>query len=265
MRLLSGKNCLITGGAGGIGRGIAEAILDAGAQVVLADISTEAMRAAVGDLEAKGHSVGSVQADLGDEASISAMVAGAVELLGGLDVLVNSSRPRLKLGTLDETMPEWDLAMDILLKGPVQAIRFARPHLSAAKGAVVNISSTGASFVSHQSIAYHAAKAGLEQATRALARELGPDGTRVNGVSPGLVDIETDGRVLSSSPLNRKAIEICVPLGRPTRPDEIGKAVAFLASDAASSITGEILRIEGGITVMDHFDVTRLGVGTEAD
>lgn len=258
--MFSGKCCLITGGAGGIGRGIAEVMLGAGARVVLADVSLDGMERARVDLGVKGHSVDIIEVDLTNESSISSMIARAVDLMGGLDILINTPRPRLKTGTLDETMVDWDRTLDVLLKGPVQAVRFAHPHLAASKGCVVNISSTNANFVSHQSVAYHAAKAGLEHATRALACQLGGDGIRVNAVSPGLVDIESDGRVMSASAENRKAIEICVPLGRPTRPGEIGQAVLFLASDEASSITGQILRIEGGITAMDHYDVTKRGV-----
>lgn len=255
---LDGGAAIVTGGAQGIGRGIVRALAEAGAAVAIADIQEEPGRALVDEIVDTGGKATFVRVDLSRESDIENMVKATVDAFGHLDILVNNARPRLRTLSFEDSLDEWDTALDVLLKASALAVKYALPHfVRAGGGSVVNISSTNAFFVSGQPAAYHVAKAGLNQLTRYLARELGPRNVRVNAVCPGLVDLPEDGRVLTAEAVNRKITESIVPLQRAASPQDIGNAVCFLCSDQAAYITGQILTLDGGTGVGDHFEIAR--------
>ncbi len=256
--VLAGKAALITGAAYGIGRIIARVFAEAGASVVVADI-----RKAEGEVVAKairdaGLRALSVKADLRRESDIKAMIGFTVDNCNHLDIVINNARPKLSNLPFAESLKEWDLAMDVMLKAPALIAKHALPQLlKSGGGSIVNIVSTNAFFISHQPAAYHVAKAGAVQLTRYLAHEFGPHGIRVNAICPALVDLYDENKPLTSDPVNKAVTEVVVPLKRAATAEEIAKAALFLCTDSAAYITGQVLTIDGGITLGDHFHVAR--------
>jgi 3-oxoacyl-[acyl-carrier protein] reductase len=253
---LAGKAALVTGAARGIGRVIAELFAREGAVVVIADIrEPEGIKTAQAIREAGGNAH-FVKADLRRENDIRNMVDFAAEKLRRLDVIVNNARPKLRPLPFSESLEEWDLAMDVLLKAPALVARYALPHLiRSGGGSIVNISSTNAFFISHQPAAYHVAKAGLQQLTRYLACNFGPDGVRANAICPGLVDLEE--KPLTGDPLNRAVTGLAVPMRRASTATEIAEAALFLSTSSSAYLTGQVMTLDGGLTLKDHFHVAR--------
>ncbi|HEX5567787.1 MAG TPA: SDR family NAD(P)-dependent oxidoreductase [Streptomyces sp.] len=240
---------LVTGAGRGIGAAVCHRLAAEGARVLVTDADGErAERTAEAVREAGGHAEAAV-CDVGDPASAEAAVARAVDLFGGLDVLVNNAYaihpdpPRFE----DFSEEEWQRDLDITLTGAFRCARAALPRLAAApgrRGAIVNIGSVNGErdFGGH---AYSAAKAGLASLTRTLAGHAAPRGVRVNLVAPGTIATPAwEGR---EAVLERVAREY--PLGRVGRPDDIAAAVAFLASADAAWITGVTLPVDGGLLV----------------
>ena len=245
-----GKRILITGGSRGIGRAAAEVFLEAGARVALngrTAASTADGIAALGG----GPDLVAAPGDVAKAADCAAIVGAAVAALGGLDVLVNSagigdSQP---LAQCDEAM--WDATMDVNLKGTFFCIRAAHPHLERSGGNIVNIASDAGLIGEKGLSVYCASKGGVVNLTRALALELAPK-VRVNCVCPGYVDtdmVRRDGIEQADDPAAAEQRLIAyAPLRRIARPVEIGRAIAYLASDDAVFITGAALLIDGGTT-----------------
>lgn len=257
--MLNGKVALITGGAHGIGRVTSQVFAEAGARVLVVDVQERAGREAVEEILEQRAEALFVKADLRHEQEIANAVDVAVASFGRLDIVIHSARPRLRRLPYGESLDEWDLAMDVFLKAPALMAKFAFPALCASGGgAILNITSVNAVFVaSHQPASYHVAKAGLDQLTRYLACEFGSHGIRVNAVCPGLVDLYDEGRPLTGDPVNRATAELVVPLGRASSAEEIARVARFLCSDDASYITGQVIRVDGGEMLGDHFHIGR--------
>ena len=244
MRLdLSGKVVLVTGAARRVGAEIARTLHRAGASVVLHYRSAAAEAAALVDAlesERPGTAL-ALQADLLDVASLPPLVEQAVARFGRLDALVNnaSSFYPTPLGSITEAA--WDDLMGSNLKAPLFLIQAAAPHLTASRGAVVNIIDIHAERPLKDYPLYCAAKAGLLGLTRAMALELAP-AVRVNGVSPGPILWPEDG---SFPPAERAAVLSRTPLGREGEPSDIGRTVLFLLA-GAPYITGQVLAVDGG-------------------
>ena len=255
---LRGKVALVTGAARGIGRIIAKELAEADLKVIVNDIEEEAGKSVVEDILAVGHEGFFIKGDLRREDFIKALVETGVQHFGRLDIVINNARPDLRILPFEESFSEWDLAMDVLLKAPALLAKYAVAELrKVGGGSIINIGSTNAFFVSHQPLAYHVAKAGLIQLTRYLACEFGSEGVRVNCVCPGLVDIYNNNKPLTSNPTNKAIAELSVPLKRAAFAEEIAEAVLFLCSDSSAYITGQVLMIDGGITLTDHFHLAR--------
>ena len=244
----SGKRVLVTGGTRGIGRGIVEGFLEAGARVAVNGTSTESVATAI---EALGPGAVAAPGSVASVAGCLETVNQARESLGGLDVLVNNagaSSQRTAIDDVDEA--HWHRVVDTNLKGTYFCIKFALPALRESRGNVVNISSTwgikGQPFAS----TYCASKAGVVNLTKALALELAPD-VRVNCVLPGA--IETDMLRRSASLMagdtdsGLAAISKEVPIGRIGAPRDIANGVLYLACESlASFVTGAIHEVDGG-------------------
>jgi 3-oxoacyl-[acyl-carrier protein] reductase len=246
---LKGKIAIVTGGARGIGRNIAETLAGRGANLVLADRNIE-QATATAEAIAAAHGVQTlaIQVDVADSASVKAMVDQTLEKFSRVDILVNNAG--LTRDNLIMRMEEadWDLVLSINLKGVFNCSKaVVRPMMKQRSGRIINISSVSGLAGQAGQANYSASKAGVIGLTKALARELGSRQITVNAVAPGF--IPTD--LTNDLPAELKAESLkSIPLGRWGTTQEIASAVAFLASDEAGYITGHVLSVDGGMVMM---------------
>lgn len=239
----TGKVVLITGGSRGIGRACAVAFGRAGATVVLSYAGHDA--AAAEAVKAAGSRARSVRFDVGDTAACAAAVEDVLKTEGRLDVLVNNAGVAIDGLAVRIKDADWDQQVDTNLKGAFALCRAAaRPMMKQRAGSIVNLTSVVGETGNVGQAAYAASKAGLIGLTKALARELASRNVRVNAVSPGFIDTDMTARL---SPDSKTNITESIPLGRLGAADEVAQAVLFLASDAASYVTGEVLKVNGGM------------------
>lgn len=249
---LNGRTAIVTGAAHGIGRGIAARLLGEGCAVGILDIDPAAADATAQALSAKGKVV-VASGDVSSKPSVQAAITRLMQDLGEIDILVNNAGI-CRVGKLLETSDEdWKATFGINLDGVFHVTREVAPRMVArGKGSIVNIASwMGKSGVAAYG-AYCASKFAIVALTQTLACELGEHGVRVNAVGPGLI---VDTKMRDESEIKRKAEGLpnayeraqTIPLRRPGVPDDIAKAVAFLASDEASYITGETISVTGGL------------------
>lgn len=242
------RSALVTGASRGIGRAVAAALAREGWAVCVNCLERrDAAGELVRELRARGLAAMAFQADVADGRAVEDMVRAASETLGPVELLVNNagiSHQGLFQDLDDKT---WERLLAVNLTGPRNAVRAVLPHmLSEKRGCIVNISSIWGLRGGSCETAYAVTKAGVIGLTRSLALELAPSGIRVNCVAPGCV--ETDMvRALGGETRARLAEE--TPLGRLGRPEEIAEAVAFLASEKAGFITGQVLTADGGFIV----------------
>ncbi len=242
------RSALVTGASRGIGRAVAAVLAREGWAVCVNYLERrDAAESLVRELRSQGRAAMAFQADIADRESADACVRAASEELGPVELLVNNagiSRQGL-FQDLDDAA--WDRLLAVNLTGPRNAVLAVLPHmLSEKRGCVVNISSMWGLRGASCEAAYAATKAGVIGLTRSLALELAPSGIRVNCVAPGCV--ETDMvRVLGED--TRRMLAEETPLGRLGRPEDVAEAVAFLASEKAAFITGQVLAADGGFVV----------------
>ena len=242
------RSALVTGASRGIGRAVAAVLAREGWAVCVNYLERrDAAESLVRELRAQGRAAMAFQADIADRESADACVRAASEELGPVELLVNNagiSRQGL-FQDLDDAA--WDRLLAVNLTGPRNAVLAVLPHmLSEKRGCVVNISSMWGLRGASCEAAYAATKAGVIGLTRSLALELAPSGIRVNCVAPGCV--ETDMvRVLGED--TRRMLAEETPRGRLGRPEDVAEAVAFLASEKAAFITGQVLAADGGFVV----------------
>lgn len=249
---LEGRVALVTGGTRGIGRGIALELARQGARVAVSyrtdgPVVRETL-AQLADLGPRRHHA--VAGDVRDTGQVRAMAAEVAERLGPVDVLVNNAGIGLFTLSIDLSEEDWDAMIDTNLKGAFLCVQAVAPGMIARRwGRIVNITSTGSIRVVRGMGAYCASKAGLAMLTQALAAELGRDGITVNGVGPSTVPTDIN-RAALAEPGMLEAEQQANPSGRIGTLEDIGAAVAFLASDAASWINGQNLIVDGGLTVL---------------
>lgn len=243
-----GKVVLITGGTAGFGLSTARLAQDLGAKVVVAARSAERGRETAEHLGADGLFVA---ADVSVEDEVKRLMHSVIERFGRLDVLVNNAGMIRRHPVMDESTQGWNELMAVNLRGAFMCCKYALPHLMTTRGAIVNVSSVLATRSQRgRSPAYDASKAGVEALTRALACHYGPQGVRANAVAPGFIETTFTRDVWSSwTPQDRGAFLEQYPLRRLGTPDDIARAVLFLASDAAAWITGVSLIVDGGRSV----------------
>lgn len=242
---LTGCVALVTGAGRGIGRGIALAFAEAGADVVCAARTRADLEATAGEVRARGRRALVVPCDVMQTEALEALVAATVIEFGRLDLLVNNAGgtgPRPALATSERF---FENALRFNVTSPFLLTRLAVPEmLKTGGGAVVNISSRSSDMVQTAFVAYAAGKAALNMVTRNLAAELAPK-VRVNAISVGGVDTEALGVVLKDERA-RRAFEAGTPMGRPGTVEDIAACALYLASPAAGWVTGKVFQIDGG-------------------
>jgi NAD(P)-dependent dehydrogenase (short-subunit alcohol dehydrogenase family) len=247
---LTGKRVLVTGGTRGIGRGAVEAFLNANAQVAINGRTTESTAKAIEEFS-EGRKLIPAPGDVSTAPGCEAIVKGAIDGLGGLDILVNSAGVA-KLGKIEGFDEEaWDQTIDINLKGTFFCTRSALSALRESKGNIVNIASDAGLIGAPDLVVYCASKGGVVNMTRAMALEFAPE-VRVNCVCPGYVDtdmVRRDGIEQANDPdaMEQSLIDEA-PLKRMAKPVEIATAIVYLASDDARFVTGAAFQIDGGTT-----------------
>jgi NAD(P)-dependent dehydrogenase (short-subunit alcohol dehydrogenase family) len=246
-----GRTVFVTGAAMGIGRATAQQFALAGARVALVDRDLQALDAACAELQGSGR-VASFEADVADAGAVDRAVRACVDAFGGLDILVNNAGVHFARA-IDEYQPdEIDQLLDVNLKGALHAVRSALPSLRRAKGVIVSVSSMTGLVGQDRGAVYVATKGALISLTKALALELAPDGIRVNCVCPAGVDTPLMRSWAATLPDPEAVLRDQAAMHltrRLAHADEIASAILFLASPAASFITGITLPVEGGATL----------------
>ena len=241
---------IVTGAARGLGLAIAAELHRSGARVTLADVSLDAAAAAAAALDATGADVFPVAADVTDSAAVEAMVDATVARFGGIDTLVNNAgivAPRLVAQTADD---EWRHMFAVHLDGTMRCARASYPALvRSPRPAIVSLASVMARFGLPGRASYSAAKAGVEALTRTLAVEWAPVGIRVNAIAPGYIRSPAIDAAAVNGLITHEGLAAATPLKRLGTAEEIATVVAFLASPAASYITGQTLVVDGGLSV----------------
>ncbi|NEX93447.1 SDR family oxidoreductase [Caulobacter sp. 17J65-9] len=248
---LDGRVALVTGGASGIGLSCAQALAEAGAKVTLADRSPELLEKGLAELAAKGFAAEAAVMDVTDSARVTAVADELMARAGRIDVLVNNAGiARSETAAEDVADEHWLNVLDVNLNGSFWCARaFGRHMLAQGSGSIVNVGSMSGLIVNRpqpQSY-YNASKAAVHQLTKSLAAEWGARGVRVNAVAPTYINTPINAFADRSGEMYRRWID-STPMARLGEPDEIASVVHFLASDAASLMTGSIVVVDGGYT-----------------
>ena len=242
--LLEDRRALITGGGSGIGRAVGLRFAEEGAHVFVLDLNEDAARETADQVAALGRGSGWARADVSDAAQVAVGVEAAEARLGGLDVLVNNAgiTRDATIGKLSEA--DWDLVLDVHLKGTFLCTRAAAPRMRAAgRGAIVNISSISGKIGNFGQANYASAKAGMVALTKVTAREYARYGVRANAIQPGLIDTPMT-RAMTAEMIAQRVKD--TPLGRIGRPEDVANVALFLASDLAGYVTGAVIEVTGG-------------------
>src|SRR5260370_3235883 len=243
-RVLLDRVAIVTGSGQGIGRGVALCPRGAGAHVVIAERAAEPIDPMVVAGEDFGVNALGIPTDVSRNEDIQRMVQQTLERFGKIDILVNNAGKAVLKPMVEQSEGDWDRVVDTNLKGVFLCCRYVVPEMIARKhGAIVNIASIAAFHQTVPHVPYAASKAGVVALTRDLAYEVARYGIRVNAIAPGPIETPMSQMVSAEQ---RQSISRTIPLGRMGQPEDIGEAAAFLASDAASFITGATLPVSGG-------------------
>ena len=244
-----GKIAVVCGGGRGIGAATARRLAADGARTVVMDIDEAGARRIAGEIDGAGGEALAVTADLTDEASLEALFHATAKAFGGLDLLVNNAyrgSPE-DLDAVSTSLETWAQIFDVNIMGYVRTCRLAIPMMAArGGGAIVNISSGAALYAERRRTAYAASKAAVAQLTRNIAVQFGGQNIRANAVAPGTVATETVLANLKGDTRMLDAVAARVPLGRVGQPEDLAGVIAFLLSDDAAYVTGQVITADGG-------------------
>ncbi len=243
---LSGRTAVVIGGTTGIGRALSQGLAQAGADVVPTSRRRAVVDEAAALVEAAGRRTLRIVTDVGDEASIASLLAAAIGEFGKVDILVNCAGRTKRTPTLDLPEQEWHDIMETNLTGTLRASRvFGRHMIERRSGRIINIASL-TSFVGMMEVAaYSASKAAVASLTKSLAIEWSRFGVLVNAIAPGVFRTSLNQALLDTTPRGKELL-MRTPMGRFGCVEELAGAAVFLASDAASFVTGHVLVVDGG-------------------
>jgi NAD(P)-dependent dehydrogenase (short-subunit alcohol dehydrogenase family) len=245
---LGGRVCIVTGGSQGIGEACARRFAREGAKVVIADIDDARGQALAAELKGLY-----VHCDVGEKAQADRLMDDTLRSHGRIDVLVNNAGIFRAADFLEVTEADFDAVLRVNLKGAFLCGQAAARHMvKAGGGSIVNMSSVNGFLTIPNIASYNVSKGGINQLTRVMALALAEKGVRVNAVAPGTIATELAAKAVLTSEEAKKKIMSRTPMKRLGEPMEIADAVAYLASDAASYITGEILVIDGGRMTLNY-------------
>ena len=244
---LKGKVAIVTGGAQGIGKAIATQLAQEGANVVIADVAEEVAKPTAQEISQKGNEAISIGVDVSSISSVEEMVKKTLDKFGRIDILVNNAgitRDALVMRMKEE---DWDLVLDINLKGVFNCIKIVSPVMMKQKsGKIVNIASIVGIIGNAGQANYSASKGGLIALTKTCARELASRRINVNAVAPGFIQTSMTERLPAQV---KEKLSSQIPFGEIGKPEDVASAVLFLVSEKASYITGEVIKVDGGMVM----------------
>ncbi|MBE0689649.1 MAG: 3-oxoacyl-ACP reductase FabG [Anaerolineae bacterium] len=250
MKGLNGKVALVTGAARGIGATIAITLAEYGCDIAINDIGAESQaEPVIQHIRNLGRRAEYFQANVADREQVSQMVAAVLQALGGLDILVNNAGIIRRGSFLDHSVEDWNAVLNVNLWGTFHCCQEVLPHMvSKQRGAIVNVSSIAGKIGDITGAAsYGTSKGAINALTKSLAREFAPQGITINAVAPHAIETEMSAQWTDEK---RRQIVESLPMKRLGTPEDVAEAVAFLASDGARFITGEVMNINGG-SLMD--------------
>jgi NAD(P)-dependent dehydrogenase (short-subunit alcohol dehydrogenase family) len=240
---LTGKVAIITGAAQGIGAGTAKRLAASGASVVVADIQKDLGETVVATIQHAGGEAWFSPCDVSEEVQIKTLVEKTVERYGKLDIVVNNAHFEVHGSATEVTAAGWDQSYAVLVRALFLSAKYAVPQMQLqGSGSIINIASVLGRHAKSRYVTYTSAKAAVVQLSRQLALDFGPDGIRVNTVTPGIIRTESV-RADSSLVLN------AIPVKRAGLPEDIANVICFLVSDYASYMTGADVLVDGGVTI----------------
>jgi NAD(P)-dependent dehydrogenase (short-subunit alcohol dehydrogenase family) len=243
---LSGKVAVVIGGTSGIGRAIAHGLAEAGATVVPTSRRIEQVETTAAEIEVRGRQTLRLASDVSDRSSLQRLLEASVKAFGKVDILVNSAGRTKRAPTLEFSEDDWNDIMETNLTGTLRACQvFGRHMLEREYGRIINIASLTSFVALHEVAAYAASKAAVASLTKSLAVEWSARGVSVNAIAPGVFRTALNQKLLDETGRGQEFLTR-TPMKRFGRVEELAGAAVFLASDAASFVTGEIIKVDGG-------------------
>ncbi len=243
---LEGKTAVVIGGTSGIGRAISFGLADAGADAIASSRRQEQVDATAAEIERRGRRTLRISSDVHNRASLEKLLAATLGTFGKVDILVNCAGKIMRAPTLNITEEEWADILDTNLTGTLRACQvFGPPMLQRGYGRIINIASLNSFVALNEVAAYAASKAGIVSLTRSLAVEWSKRGVTVNAIAPGIVRTALNENLLDNTPRGQELL-MRTPMQRFGQPEDLVGAAVYLASDAASFVTGQTLVVDGG-------------------